>query len=513
MEPQAPQPGNARPRALGGEGSPPPGPREQHREAQDNTKIAGGYKLIPVRELAAVWYLQDTGQLRIADVRAYMACHEANARRCMVGLGTPAKFTLAEILRLTGGTERHLKASIARLEAGGVLTFTESAITFARELPASSLPPEKFAAYLGCFPNNKRLVPVPRRILRLMAGGARRSLIATIVGHLLWGLYRSAPGRSGAGKAGQGGFDPTGRVKCSWISETFGVDLRRVKAARRELIEMGWLVSQEATQWEHNRWGAKFRINLAWSRNVGEARAAEPAPVGRTELPPPPADFRSVLPPPVSNKQLPTGSKNQKPASGGPAGFQSPQTKTDRPQADEPPKVEPTLRNIVLEDLREPERLFELHAQAVDSGLVGSSESDRLKFFAAAEHARVIGTTNPCGLFARLVRSKLWHYLTQDDEDAANRRLKGFLFGGASRLAAALPSMPGIGGGVGQAVQRPVLSEDARFVRDVSNVLRQRGVPESSVWRLVNREKPEWTRERWDAARLELGRGSDERNQ
>ena len=295
-------------------------------QSQKPAAIAGGYKLIPVRELAAVWYLQDTGQLRIADVRAYMACHEANARRCTVGLGTPAKFTLAEILRLTGGTERHLKASIARLEAAGVLVFTESAITFARELPASSLPPEKFAAYLACFPNHKRLLPVPRRILRLMAGGARRSLIATIVGHLLWGLYRW-PGRPGEGKAGQGGFDPTGRVKCSWIAETFGIDLRRVKQARKELIELGWLVSEEAGQWEHNRWGAKFRINLAWSRNDGQARAAEPAPVVRPELPPPPAEKCRVLPPPVSDKKLPTGSKNQKPASGGPAGFQSSQTK------------------------------------------------------------------------------------------------------------------------------------------------------------------------------------------
>ena len=50
----------------------------------------------------------------------------------------------------------------------------------------------------------------------------------------------------------------------------------------------------------------------------------------------------------------------------------------------------------------------------------------------------------------------------------------------------------------------PGLSADARFVRDVTAQLRQRGIPESSVWRLVNRERPEWTRERWDAALAEL---------
>ena len=55
----------------------------------------------------------------------------------------------------------------------------------------------------------------------------------------------------------------------------------------------------------------------------------------------------------------------------------------------------------------------------------------------------------------------------------------------------------------------PGPSDDARFVRDITNLLRQRGIPESSMWRLVNRERPEWTRERWDAARAELrGRAS-----
>ena len=139
--------------------------------------------------------------------------------------------------------------------------------------------------------------------------------------------------------------------------------------------------------------------------------------------------------------------------------------------------------------------------------MLSASESDRLKFFAAAEHARVIGTTNPCGLFARLVRSQLWHYLTQDDEDAANRRLKAFLFGGPERLAAALPVLPGIGARPSQAVAPPVLSDDARFVRDVTNDLRRRGIPETSIWRLVNRERPEWTRDRWDRALGELSPG------
>ena len=45
---------------------------------------------------------------------------------------------------------------------------------------------------------------------------------------------------------------------------------------------------------------------------------------------------------------------------------------------------------------------------------------------------------------------------------------------------------------------------DDGFAGEVAKRLRQRGVPESSAWRLVNRERPEWTRERWDEAQAEL---------
>ena len=111
-------------------------------------------------------------------------------------------------------------------------------------------------------------MPVPRRILRLLAGGARPALIATILGHLLRCLYLKS-----------GKCSARGRVKASWIAETFGVGLRRVKEARQELIAMGWLIPLEAGQWELNRWGAHVRINLDWSRldGIGNPPAAPAA--------------------------------------------------------------------------------------------------------------------------------------------------------------------------------------------------------------------------------------------
>ncbi|HYW82184.1 MAG TPA: hypothetical protein VFB30_02940, partial [Spirochaetia bacterium] len=105
------------------------------------------------------------------------------------------------------------------------------------------------------------------------------------------------------------------------------------------------------------------------------------------------------------------------------------------------------------------------------------------------------GSRNPPGLFVRILRSGLWSFLTQDDEDVARVQLRRVLYpeGAPPELPRAEAPRPA-----------PGPSDDARFVRDITNLLRQRGIPESSMWRLVNRERPEWTRERWDAARAEL---------
>jgi hypothetical protein len=126
-----------------------------------------------------------------------------------------------------------------------------------------------------------------------------------------------------------------------------------------------------------------------------------------------------------------------------------------------------------------------------------------LHFFAAAEHARVIGTENPCGLFARLVRSRLWHYLTQDDEDVANRRLKTFLHAVPTGLGQGLIGRPA-------PAKEPELSEDARLVRAVRAALQKAGY-RGDPFPQLRREKPEWTRERWDQAVSELERHDSRR--
>jgi hypothetical protein len=106
----------------------------------------------------------------------------------------------------------------------------------------------------------------------------------------------------------------------------------------------------------------------------------------------------------------------------------------------------------------------------------------------------VVGTKNPCGLFARLVRGGLLHFVTYDDEVAASVRLRQHLYGGITSVFGAAGAAP---------VSIPRLSEDARLVQAVRTAVaraRYRG----DAFPLLKRQKPEWTRERWARAVEEL---------
>jgi hypothetical protein len=154
----------------------------------------------------------------------------------------------------------------------------------------------------------------------------------------------------------------------------------------------------------------------------------------------------------------------------------------------------PRLEDVRAEDLKDTARLLDLLGQAVARGLASASEADRLRFVGAAEHALAIGKENPAGLFVSLVRGKLWRYLTQEDEDRANARIKAFLRGPEPpRLASAIRQPTG-----------PALSEDARMVREFRRAFAAAGY-RMDPFPQVRRHDPSWTRERWDQALVELG--------
>jgi hypothetical protein len=167
------------------------------------------------------------------------------------------------------------------------------------------------------------------------------------------------------------------------------------------------------------------------------------------------------------------------------------------PGATSPASGKPDLRNVLPEDLKDTGRLLDLYEQAVGQGLVTASEWGRLRFVAAAEHARIIGTRNPCGLFVRLVRGRLLHFATGDDEQAASVRLRRHLYGSAREGPA--------GSERSSCRSVPELSADARLVESV-RAAAARARYRGDAFPLLKRVQPEWTRERWDQAVAELDR-------
>jgi hypothetical protein len=435
--------------------------------------IAGGFVLIPIASLMRAWKACRSHPLGIGDFRAWLACWEMTARRqaafrhAVVGRYSPPSdrgttYNVAELARLTGVGERRARASVRLLEGNGLIRWSESDLVLTElecvqntredtigrgraEVVFTQLkvPKNRLEDSIG---GGRGSVAIPRRILRLLAGGARPALIATALGMLLRCLSRR-----------KAGFDGRGRVKASWIASVFGVALSRVKAARKELIALGWITPEPGDQWAMNRWGRAYRISLDWAAMIG-------SPMG-----PPPTDSGSPVGPLDLYQDLPSGNdKDQEPPRrGGPDGVEVKEQggATEAAQCEvvrcesapceaapceaapceaapceaapceaapcrmEPvafPVATPSIDGIRPEDLRDTGRLLDLHRQAVSRGLAASSEDGRLKFLAVAEHARVVGTMNPGGLLARLVRRGWWHFATIDDEDTARRRLREY---------------------------------------------------------------------------------------
>jgi len=243
----------------------------------------------------------------------------------------------------------------------------------------------------------ERSVPIPRRTLRFLAGNGRPALAATMLAQMIRCLWWN-----------QGRCDGIGSCSSTFVADVFDVHERKVKRARRELRGMGWLRMVPAACSHVNAHGARAAINLAWSGAKAADRFLSPGGV-ISKSPPPPVPIVSQSPPPRHKHNLPSGSKNPKPACSQPLGV--------RQRTENPGK--PASRCVVPDDRRSVVRLDSLFKQAVDSGLVRESSAERLRFFAAAEHAARVGTRNPCGLFVAIVRRWLWSYVSQGDEDRA----------------------------------------------------------------------------------------------
>src|SRR4051812_39728377 len=142
------------------------------REGTDSPrKPTGGYQLIPVVQLALAWSAYRQRLIRLADLRTWFAAWEVRARRCRRPAPLPRQFALVELQGLTGLSTRRLGESLRQLEAAGLLPWSDAAVEFPASPDTVPLPDRAASGrLLDRIPNHRRLLPVPRRILRLLAG-------------------------------------------------------------------------------------------------------------------------------------------------------------------------------------------------------------------------------------------------------------------------------------------------------------------------------------------------------
>lgn len=500
----------------------------QTEEVPKLAKPDGGYCSISVLTIGLLWWAYTKRLLTLRAVRVGLALFELRIRRDAYvwtenRRGNPVpdftpRYSAKEVGDYCGLPAKRAKAALAELQGLGFLTeFTESSIRFAASLDALTLTPEQrtdFRAWLAVLTQRKR-VPIPRRILALACESSAPALIAVILGVCL---------RCSWLKPGEG-FSFTGRMACSWLARRFGISLRAIQQAKEHLVGLGWI---ERTG-NINRFGETVAINPTWHRLVtlpeiqGETQKKDEA--GEGELPPheaptaPLPDGHSgtnsagVQTPAGTNsagvslitKSLPSeeikyqreSRADERPENFGPGisisqkGREEKNPTANTASATLPP---PRLSAIRAEDFQDVGRALELFRQAVQCGLVPlDSEHARLLWMATIERARTVPAKNPAGLFLFLVKNRKWDFLSNGHFDAANARLKAYLYPRAEvpRLAMARPASP-----------RPTLSKDALLAQTVKNELAQHGLRCNLF--LVLRSQVGWDRARFEAALAEL---------
>lgn len=349
----------------------------------------GGYILVEAGHILRAWELYHAKIITLLDLRVWLACHEIVARRQGAQNRQRASYTHEELARLVSvAALGRVKGSLRRLERARLVTWSTNSVKVTHPGP-----PDSHTTFISI----RRLVPMPRRMVRFLAAGASRSVIAAAFGLMLRCLFIRRGECSGIG-----------RCKASWVADTFGIDERSAKRARGELVRIGWVKPFDSSQWSMNRWGGQFQVNLNWRSPDSKRPTSRLSP-----LSPP---IEPCLSPPESNKHPLRENTHQNPARRGPAGVRKNPAKS---------LVAPTLRDIHRSDLIDRERTLALHRQACERGLAERSEAGRLRFVGLAMHAWRCGTRNPAGLFDWLLAGRKWGFITQIDEDQARELLRG----------------------------------------------------------------------------------------
>lgn len=440
--------------------------------------IAGRYRKFTIHGLAMLWWLYQEQRITGRQLRTIFAVHEMDERRRYLKQGQHRLYGLTELRRLIGvgegrgSTDSALRSDLRRLQALGVLEFEENQVSLASNIDQLNLQGDhsSFWELFAALPNQRRTIPVPRRLLRALAGGFNRSTVGTIFAYLIRCLFWHKD---------QGSYRVDGRAKATWIAQTFGLSRRAVISARQRLVELGWLKALPAAQWELNRWGGRFLLNTDWKEALPEA--------ANTEFAPPCASKSGEIAPPYKQISSPKGEllNNRNPASGGPDVVSS--KEKDRKEAP------PNIHNILPADLKDTDRLLQLFESAHARGVAKSSgESALMDFLSLAERARAHGK-DPARLFYWLISKERYDMIAQIDEDRARERLRIHRYGEPVRESER-PSSPL------EATPQP--SGDVRVVAAIYGVIRTHGLAQDP-FELLQTQRRDWDRQRWDNAEHE----------
>jgi hypothetical protein len=175
-----------------------------------------------------------------------------------------------------------------------------------------------------------------------------------------------------------------------------------VKAARKELAELGWLELAESDHWHRQRWGQTVVVNLGW-QGPGEGWP-------RSDFSPRAKLSTTGFSLPDIKQETPSESRYQK------------LTTPERSGLNGEGEAKPSIRNIKLEDLLRFSRTEELYRQAVAAGWMKHSESQVLNWIGAAVRAKCVAG-DQVKVFAGIVRKGLWRYITQEQEERARSAL------------------------------------------------------------------------------------------
>ncbi len=387
--------------------------------------VQSGYKTITPAECGSLIHALNEKRISYRAVRVYFACLSLIAVRDaakrsskrMTGKGRESQhYRVAEICSLTGLSEEAIRRELRSLARSGILSFSESSIAIHCGSPASD---NAVSVALAGKRSCKRPVPVPRSVLRFLARSQKAALGKTTLAYLFRGM---AIDRTSGEVRG------VGTVKASWIADVMNISLRSVKAARKDLIALGFITKDTGSvQRKLNRDGAYFRIDLSWgtrprcvaSRNqpsgTGSAQRLAKARIAPREVRKNPA-----FAPPMKEMRTPYGSKYQKAWTAKPSGVSSKQNRVGKPD----------LRNVQPEDLLAYSRTEALYHQAVKESWIEDSEANLLNWISAAVRAKSCRARDPVRVFVGIVKRGLWGHITDADEERARRAIVRYRDGG-----------------------------------------------------------------------------------